>query len=270
MKPLFSYPDEPRVLHVDDEESFLDLTATYLRREFDDLALLTETNPQDGLDVLADDRIDCVVSDYDMPEMDGLAFLNEVRDRDEDVPFVLYTGKGSEEVAARAIEAGVDAYLRKQTGLAQYTVLANRIQTLVDKLWTQRRARKMEQTYELVARTATDAFWIRDMETGETLYSEGIRRFGYDPGVREDGFEWWVERVHPDARADSRDLNARQREGAPAGFDEIGGEFGEFEHRYRWRCADGTYVPCTSTGIVRFEDGDPVEMVGAMTKRDES
>jgi len=270
MKPLLSDPEGLRVLHVDDEEPFLDLTATCLRRETDDLTLITATNPEDGLDILAENRVDCIVSDYDMPETNGLEFLDRVRERDEDVPFVLYTGKGSEEVAAKAIEAGVDSYLRKEAGLAQYTVLANRIETLADNLWTRRRARKMEQTYELIARTATDAFWIRDMETSETFYSEGIRRFGYEPGVREDGFEWWAERVHPADREDSQDLNALQRLGAPEGFDEMNGEFGEFEHRYRWRQADGTYVPCTSTGIVRFVDDEPVEMVGAMTRRDDS
>lgn len=270
MKPLLTEPDELRVLHVDDSEPFLDTTKTYLQREIDELTLISETNPYNGLEHVVDDRIDCIISDYDMPEMDGLGFLDEVRNQDTETPFVLFTGKGSEEVASKAIEAGVDSYIRKKGGTAQFTVLANRVKALVDQSWAKRRARKMEQTYELIARTATDAFWIRDMKTSETLYSEGIRQFGYEPGVREDGFEWWVERVHPEDRDESRNLNELQRQGTPEGFDHIDGEFGGFTHRYRWRCADGSYVPCTSNGLVRFEDGEPVEMVGAMTRRDGS
>jgi CheY-like chemotaxis protein len=259
-----------RVLHVDDSEPFLDVTKTYLERETDDLLLIPETDPDKAVEHLLETHIDCIVSDYNMPEIDGLEFLERVREYDPEVPFVLFTGKGSEEVAARAIEAGVDSYVRKKSGQSQFTILANRIETLVDQFWAKRRAEKMEQTYELVARTATDTFWIRDMETGQTLYSEGIRRFGYEPGVREDGFEWWVQRVHPEDRDEARDLNALQREGAPAGFDDRDAEFGEFTHRYRWRCADGSYVRCLSRGIVRFEDGEAVEMVGAMTIQDDS
>jgi CheY-like chemotaxis protein len=270
MEPLFQAPTEAKVLHVDDEERFLDLSETLLQRETEDLTLIMETDPHRGLEHVADERVDCIVSDYDMPKMGGLAFLSEVRDYDQEVPFILFTGKGNEEVAAEAIEAGIDSYLRKQGEPAQFAVLANRIETLVDRAWATRRAQKMEQTYELIAKTAIDAFWIRDMETSKTLYSDGISRFGYEPGVREDGFRWWVERVHPDDRIESRDLNSLQREGAPEGFDNIEGEFGEFTYRYRWRCADGSYVPCISRGIVRFEDDEPVEMVGAMRKRDDS
>jgi CheY-like chemotaxis protein len=267
MEPLVREPDEAQVLYVDDSEQFLDVTTTYLQREGEDLAVLSETDPHRALARIDEQQVDCIVSDYDMPPMDGLEFLERVRDYDETVPFILFTGKGSEAVAADAIESGVDAYVPKKTGATQYTVLVNRIETLVDQFWTRRRARKMEQTYELIARTATDAFWIRDMETSATLYSEGIRQFGYEPGIREDGFEWWVKRVHPEDRDDSRILNTLQREGAPKGFDDRDGEFGEFTHRYRWRRADGTYVLCTSRGIVRFEDDDPVEMIGSMTER---
>lgn len=265
MEPLRSEPDDIRVLHVDDDEAFIDLSATYLHREGGRLSVTTETDPVAALDLLAEERVDCIVSDYEMPDVDGLEFLELVRESDDRTPFILFTGKGSEEIAAQAIDAGVDAYLRKETSSSQYVVLANRIETLVDRLWASQRADRMEEIYELIARTATDAFWIRDMSTGRTRYSEGIRRFGYEPGVREDGFEWWAERVHPDDRSESRDLNSRQHEGNPTGFDDIEGEFGEFTHRYRWRSAEGSYVPCLSRGIVRFESGEPVEMVGAMT-----
>ena len=270
MEPLLTEPGEAHVLHVDDSDAFLDITTTYLEQETDDVTVVTETDPERALEYIGANRVDCIVSDFEMPTMDGLAFLDTVRDDHGNLPFILFTGKGSEDVAAQAIEAGVDSYLRKKSGSAQFTVLVNRIQTLVDQAWERRRAEKMEETYELIAKTATDAFWIRDMETEETLYSDGIRRFGYEPGIREDGFEWWAERVHPEDRDESRDLNELQREGAPNGFDAMDAEFGEFTHHYRWRCADGSYVPCTSRGIVRFEGGGPVEMVGAMTEREDS
>lgn len=269
MDPLFTEPDEPCVLHVDDSDAFLDVATTYLTQEDSELRVISETNPHDALEHIVAGRVDCIVSDYDMPQADGLEFFEEVQNLDTDVPFILFTGKGSEAVAAEAIEAGIDSYLQKDGEPSTFTVLANRVGELVDRAWATRRAAKMKQTYELIARTATDAFWIRDIETERTLYSDGIQQFGYEPGVREDGFEWWVERVHPEDRDDSRNLNALQRQGATEGFDTISGEFGEFTHEYRWRCADGRYVNCTSRGIVRFEDDEPVEMVGAMTRHND-
>lgn len=62
-----------------------------------------------------------------MPGMNGIEFLESVRAIDEDLPFILFTGKGSEEVASEAISAGVTDYLQKQSGTDQYTILANRI-----------------------------------------------------------------------------------------------------------------------------------------------
>ena len=122
-----------RVLHVDDEPAFLDLVATYLERTDDAFEIRSETDVDAALDAIESEPIDCVVSDYEMPGTDGLAFLERVRERDPTVPFVLFTGKGSEEIASEAISAGVTDYLQKRSGTDQYTVLANRVRNAVDQ-----------------------------------------------------------------------------------------------------------------------------------------
>jgi CheY-like chemotaxis protein len=101
-----------RVLHVDDNPDFLETSATVLERTASDLEVVTATSPDAGLDVLEREAIDCIVSDYRMPETDGLAFLDAVRESYPDVPFVLFTGCGSERIASRAISAGITVYLR--------------------------------------------------------------------------------------------------------------------------------------------------------------
>jgi len=122
-----------RVLHVDDEPSFAELTAEFLERVDDRFEVHTETRARDGLARVTEEQIDCVVSDYEMPNMDGLEFLRAVREADEEVPFILFTGRGSEAVASDAIAAGVTDYLQKETGTDQYTVLANRIGNAVEQ-----------------------------------------------------------------------------------------------------------------------------------------
>lgn len=122
-----------RVLHVDDEPSLADMAATFLEREDDRITVHTGTNPADGLKQVADNEFDCIVSDYDMPGRTGIEFLEAVRENYSELPFILYTGKGSEEVASDAISAGVTDYLQKESGTGQYTVLANRISNAVEQ-----------------------------------------------------------------------------------------------------------------------------------------
>ncbi|ESS09667.1 MAG: response regulator containing CheY-like receiver, AAA-type ATPase, and DNA-binding domain protein [uncultured archaeon A07HN63] len=264
MELPFTEPTGVNILHVDDDPGLVDLASECLPREDESFTVKTETDPTAVPGRLEDERVDCIVSDYEMPEIDGLELVERVQSVDASIPFILFTGRGSEAVAAEALDSSVDAYIQKESSLSIYAVLANRIRSLVDKARATRQAEKISETYELVARTATDAFWLRDMTTGATLYSDGISQFGYEPGVREDGFEWWVERVHPDDRDLARELNERQEAGESTAFDDVDAEHGRFTHEYRWQTADGEYVPLRSRGIVRFADDTPVEMVGAM------
>ena len=120
------------VLHVDDDPDFTDLAATFLERVDSRIAVRAAGSAAEGRDVLADHDVDCIVSDYDMPGADGIELLEAVREEYPDLPFILYTGKGSEEVASDAISAGVTDYLQKGTGSEQYELLANRIVNAVD------------------------------------------------------------------------------------------------------------------------------------------
>lgn len=95
-----------RLLHVDDDPDFAELTATFLERESDLLDVSTETSATRALERLRESTFDCLVSDYDMPELDGLAFLERVQAATPDIPFILFTGKGSETIASEAISRG--------------------------------------------------------------------------------------------------------------------------------------------------------------------
>jgi PAS domain S-box-containing protein len=130
--------DSIDVLHVDDDPSLVDVAATSLEREEPRLDVETETEPAAALDRVVDGDVDCVVSDYDMPRMDGLELFEAVREERPDLPFVLFTGKGNEAVAGEAVSAGVTDYLQKTTDTEQYGLLANRITNAVDQHRTER------------------------------------------------------------------------------------------------------------------------------------
>lgn len=128
-----------RVLHVDDDPGFADLTAQFLRRESDQFEIETEIRGGDALDRLGDpdEEIDCLVADYMLPDMDGLELLAAVRETYPE-PFILFTGKGSEEVASDALRGGATDYLQKQSGTQQYELLANRVRNAVETARSER------------------------------------------------------------------------------------------------------------------------------------
>ena len=120
-----------RVLHADDEPGLAELAAEFIHRSNAEIQVTVVTSGPEALATLADGAFDCVVSDFDMPEMNGIELLEHVRESNPDLPFILFTGKGSEEVASEAISKGVSDYLQKESGTDQYRILANRIDNLV-------------------------------------------------------------------------------------------------------------------------------------------
>jgi len=139
-----------RVLHVDDDGEFAALTAEYLERTSDHLVVETATSASEALDRLDTTSFDCVVSDYEMPMMDGLALLDAVRENDPDLPFILFTGTGSETVASEAIARGVTDYLRKRPGTEAFELLANRIENVIEQYRATRRADRFDRLCRLV------------------------------------------------------------------------------------------------------------------------
>jgi len=159
-----------RVLHVDDEPSLADMAATFLEREDDRITVHTETNPDDGLKRVADNEFDCIVSDYDMPGRNGIEFLEAVRENYSELPFILYTGKGSEEVASDAISAGVTDYLQKESGTGQYTVLANRISNSVEQYRSRKAVQETERKLSELAERTDDVLFMFDGDWSELLF----------------------------------------------------------------------------------------------------
>ncbi len=121
------------VLCVDDEHGLAALVGTYLERFDGSFDITAVTSAQEALSALADTTFDCILSDYDMPGVDGIALLELVRAEYPDRPFVLYTGHGSEAVASDALGAGVTDYVQKTSSTDQYRRLARRIRNAVTR-----------------------------------------------------------------------------------------------------------------------------------------
>ncbi|MFB6118059.1 GAF domain-containing protein [Halosegnis sp.] len=165
---------ETTVLVVDDEANQRDLTATYLERLDDAFRTVTAADAESGLEQLAAESVDCIVSDYEMPSCDGLTFFRRVRERHAELPFILFTGKGSEEIASEALSAGVTDYLQKSGGADQYEVLANRIRNAVVRASAEQRATELARINELIREVQTELVQAETREEIQRVVCETL------------------------------------------------------------------------------------------------
>jgi CheY-like chemotaxis protein len=134
-----SEPDETtrsgsiELLLVDDDPQDLHAAEMFLEQRPEPFSIEMAAGADSGLEVLETRNIDCIVSDFRMPGMDGIEFLQTVRGRWSDMPFILYTGKGNERVAKRAILDDVTDYVEKGVGTEQYDILAERINRAIQQ-----------------------------------------------------------------------------------------------------------------------------------------
>jgi len=99
-------------LYVDDEPALLEIGKLFLERS-GDVAVETEVSALRALKRIASGSFDAVISDYQMPEMDGIELLRKVRASGSRIPFIIFTGRGREEVVIEALNEGADFYLQK-------------------------------------------------------------------------------------------------------------------------------------------------------------
>jgi CheY-like chemotaxis protein len=102
----------PRVLCVDDDSSLLRLTSIYFRED-DQIKIVGVTSPVKALELLKTDDFDVIVSDYQMPGMDGISFLKELRKSGNSIPFILLSWQNDEKLVIEAIKRGADICLQK-------------------------------------------------------------------------------------------------------------------------------------------------------------
>ncbi|MFC7078296.1 response regulator [Haloarcula halophila] len=197
--------EDVKVLHVDDEPDFTDLVKDILESEDSALSICTATSVDDALSILQVEDLDCIVSDYDMPGKNGLDFLELVRDEYPSLPFILFTGRGSEQIASEAISAGVTEYLQKETGTDQYKILTNRIRNSVQSVRAEAAFERTEERYHNLVDTAPIPIVLFD-EEGRAVYSNeaAVEFFDADSHAEVEG-KSFVEFLHPEDRDVSRE-----------------------------------------------------------------
>jgi PAS domain S-box-containing protein len=161
-----------KVLHVDDDDCFLKVSKQILEME-GKIKVETTTSVDQAFENLKQFHYDVVVSDYDMPKKNGLEFLEELKKITKSPPFILFTGKGKEEVAVRALNLGAFRYLNKNGDTETvYTELAFSIQQAADNIKSQKLAEQSEARFQAIFEASSDAIIVIDDEGKITNLNE--------------------------------------------------------------------------------------------------
>lgn len=153
--------DAIRVLHVDDERGQLKFTKSFVELSDSTIHMESVATPEAALRRLEEENFDCIVSDYQMPVLNGIELARRIRGF-SDVPIIIYTGRGSEEVASKAFAAGIDDYMRKEIEPSHYEVLARRIRAAVEKHLYERRLGESVNQFRVLFDGIPDAIILID------------------------------------------------------------------------------------------------------------
>jgi PAS domain S-box-containing protein len=162
------------VLYVDDEPDLLDIAKLFLEST-GEFTLDTRKSAQEGLLTLKKGHYDAVVSDYQMPETDGIEFLKAVRSGIGSIPFILFTGRGREEVVIQAINNGSDFYLQKGGDpRAQFAELAHKIRQAVARHTAERSRIESEKKLSDIINFLPDATLAIDKSGAVIAWNRAI------------------------------------------------------------------------------------------------
>jgi PAS domain S-box-containing protein len=137
-----------QILVVDDLEALLDVVK-YILESNEDFHVDTAKSVDEALSYLKAQEYDIIISDYYMPEVNGIDFLKIIRASGIDIPFILQTGQGEDVIAMEALQNGADYFLEKGAeGPLQFLGFTQIINLLVSKRKTEERLRKNLEKYQ--------------------------------------------------------------------------------------------------------------------------
>jgi len=135
-------------LLIDDDQNDRILTTRELNREFPDLRIIEIAKESDLEPVLANNRFDLVITDYQLRWSTGLVILREIKSRYPDCPVIMFTNTGSEEIAVEAMKAGLDDYIIKSP--RHYVRLVVAVRSTLERFAAKRQIARLENRLQFL------------------------------------------------------------------------------------------------------------------------
>lgn len=188
------------VLLVDDEPVLVDIGRLFLEKA-GHFSVYGCLSAEEAEKLLEENSYDAIIADYQMPKMNGIDLLKIVREKYGDIPFILFTGRGREDVARDAVNIGADYYIQKGGDpKLQFADIAHKIETSVERRRALIAIKISEQRFYDIINFLPDATfaintkgtiiaWNREMERitgapgaqmmGKSGYAHAVPFYGY-------------------------------------------------------------------------------------------
>ena len=151
-----------KILYVDDEPVLLDTLKLFLERD-PEFQVSTALSGRDALDQLKTAAYDAVISDYEMPEIDGIELLKIIRAQYPRLPFIIFTGKGREEIVIESLNNGADYYVKKGGDIqSQFAELSSKVRNAVELRESQKKVARLNRLYVVLSRINEAVVRIHD------------------------------------------------------------------------------------------------------------
>lgn len=195
--------DKIRILYIDDYELDRELVRDALEREHGGFEVMEAANREAFLKLLQTHEFDVVLSDFNIAGFEGFQVLETVRSIDANLPVIIVTGTGSEEIAVKALKQGASDYVIKRTAhirkLPQTILAVIEKQSLKDQREQAKAAlRESEEKYRLLVENATDAIYIAQDGSAKFANPKAEKMTGYT--AEELAKMPFVNIIHPEDR----------------------------------------------------------------------
>jgi sigma-B regulation protein RsbU (phosphoserine phosphatase) len=246
-----------RLLMLEDNPVDAELTERFLRRELD-CSLTVVDDEQAFRRALETTDPDVILSDYTMPDFDGIRALRIARILAPETPFIFVSGSIGEERAIEALREGATDYVLKdripRLASAITRALAERRERAL-RLNVEKALRASEQRFQYAAAATREIICDWDVITSSIWFGDALHDYwGYEFPSKENRAEWFKGRIHPD-----------DREAVMSSFAQAIAEKDRWHAEFRFARADDTYTHVVARGIVvRDASGRATRVIGAI------
>lgn len=254
------FPDSPnsgvtRILHLDDDPADHILFKKNVKKVDADLEILWYSTCSEAEKALDKFDVHCIICDFQMPDLDGIQFLGQIREKHGDLPFIFYTGQGNEQVAAQAFRSGADDYYTKNEGFAHYQrIVASIIKNVrayrnrSNYRFAINALRKSDERLSIAGKALYDVMYDWDLLSNRiSWFNKFEESLGYEKGEIDISLDGWENLLHPD---DKIWLLPQLEK------DKTEGKILNYE--YRMRAKDGSYRFWQERGYPQKDEGGQI------------